>query len=655
MSNNSSNTTVTGGGTNAAQRDLQRARVERGISYTAGYLEGQLEKWTNYASGWQPRWFVLDNGILSYYTSPHSRDCRAQIDMRGARVEPDGSGGASGGGTGSSIAPVEDPEGREIRIKTASRTIYMRAGSVGERQRWLLALHVAIERRRINHSAAKKESSSGGTAKGEGGGGGAATSSAPHSSVLEGGQSGIVGGIIGLNIAAGSSATIREVQQALETKYSEIERCRDSTVGEVRAVLDIYGHHLKKTPVVYENLRKHVVCFHTNTTQLLQAVECFSVVMQQQKAFWSDRIEKEKKRREVMEATHRVLVERHSELEKAQFNMEILTEKYEQLKDYNNSNLQGEGGDGANADGGSNNAGASKRNSWRKSLIELNRRSTFASSTADGVDLHPPEGFESEEDEDDEFFDAIAPTPEQERNIVALSALREALSKSACSPNERKAFESFEDSLLVRFIIARDYNIDKATDMFQKYVEWRKTFQPHKLDLRALSSEHQKGSVYFHRFDKNMQPCVVLHIAKNVPENTDKDIFLKLIVYYVERAIKLSPMEANGRFTLLVDFKGLSLSNNDLGSTKDLFALLASYYPERLGSCFLVEAPWVFNAVWYAIKNVLPPKTVQKISFIKKKTNLLKFFEPENLQQCFGGKSAYTFKWDKDTPCEGLV
>ncbi|XP_033862501.3 pleckstrin homology domain-containing family A member 3-like isoform X3 [Acipenser ruthenus] len=32
-------------------------------------MEGVLYKWTNYITGWQPRWFALDNGILSYYDS----------------------------------------------------------------------------------------------------------------------------------------------------------------------------------------------------------------------------------------------------------------------------------------------------------------------------------------------------------------------------------------------------------------------------------------------------------------------------------------------------------------------------------------------------------------------------------------------------------
>ncbi|XP_053153072.1 pleckstrin homology domain-containing family A member 3-like isoform X4 [Hemicordylus capensis] len=39
------------------------------VSETVLVMEGALLKWTNYLSGWQPRYFVLENGILSYYDS----------------------------------------------------------------------------------------------------------------------------------------------------------------------------------------------------------------------------------------------------------------------------------------------------------------------------------------------------------------------------------------------------------------------------------------------------------------------------------------------------------------------------------------------------------------------------------------------------------
>ena len=33
----------------------------------SGEISGMLLKWVNCAKGWQPRWFVLQDGVLSYY------------------------------------------------------------------------------------------------------------------------------------------------------------------------------------------------------------------------------------------------------------------------------------------------------------------------------------------------------------------------------------------------------------------------------------------------------------------------------------------------------------------------------------------------------------------------------------------------------------
>ncbi|KAK9759824.1 hypothetical protein K7432_016760, partial [Basidiobolus ranarum] len=51
-------------------------------------LAGFLQKWTNYASGYKARWFVLENGILSYYMNQtQTRDtCRGTINIRFANI-----------------------------------------------------------------------------------------------------------------------------------------------------------------------------------------------------------------------------------------------------------------------------------------------------------------------------------------------------------------------------------------------------------------------------------------------------------------------------------------------------------------------------------------------------------------------------------------
>lgn len=52
-------------------------------------MHGTLSKWTNYIHGWQSRYFVLKNGILSYFKSEGetSIGCRGAISMDKAIVQ----------------------------------------------------------------------------------------------------------------------------------------------------------------------------------------------------------------------------------------------------------------------------------------------------------------------------------------------------------------------------------------------------------------------------------------------------------------------------------------------------------------------------------------------------------------------------------------
>ncbi|XP_068749681.1 oxysterol-binding protein 1-like isoform X2 [Montipora capricornis] len=90
------------------------------------HFRGWLLKWTNYIKGYQKRWFVLSNGLLSYYRSQAemAHTCRGTINLAGAFIDSEDSCSfvISNGGT---------------------QVFYMRANSEVERQRWVTALELA--------------------------------------------------------------------------------------------------------------------------------------------------------------------------------------------------------------------------------------------------------------------------------------------------------------------------------------------------------------------------------------------------------------------------------------------------------------------------------------------------------------------------------
>ncbi|XP_006636537.1 pleckstrin homology domain-containing family A member 3 isoform X2 [Lepisosteus oculatus] len=88
-------------------------------------MEGILYKWTNYITGWQPRWFVLDNGILSYYDSQDDvcKGSKGSIKMSVCEIK---------------VHPTDNT--RLELIIPGEQHFYVKAVNAAERQRWLVAL-----------------------------------------------------------------------------------------------------------------------------------------------------------------------------------------------------------------------------------------------------------------------------------------------------------------------------------------------------------------------------------------------------------------------------------------------------------------------------------------------------------------------------------
>ncbi|KAM4795253.1 pleckstrin homology domain-containing family A member 3-like [Rhinophrynus dorsalis] len=88
-------------------------------------MEGSLLKWTNYLSGWQPRYFVLDRGILSYYDSLEDVGKGSKGSIKMAVCE---------------IRVNHSDSSRMDLIIPREQCFYLRAESAAERQSWLVAL-----------------------------------------------------------------------------------------------------------------------------------------------------------------------------------------------------------------------------------------------------------------------------------------------------------------------------------------------------------------------------------------------------------------------------------------------------------------------------------------------------------------------------------
>ncbi|XP_020493033.2 pleckstrin homology domain-containing family A member 8 isoform X1 [Labrus bergylta] len=105
-------------------------------------MEGTLYKWTNYISGWQPRWFVLDGGTLSYYDSQEDawKGCKGSIKISVCEIQ------------------VHSSDSTRVDLTIpGEQYFYLRAINAAERQKWLVALGTAKACLTDNRTKREKE------------------------------------------------------------------------------------------------------------------------------------------------------------------------------------------------------------------------------------------------------------------------------------------------------------------------------------------------------------------------------------------------------------------------------------------------------------------------------------------------------------------
>lgn len=95
-----------------------------------------------------------------------------------------------------------------------------------------------------------------------------------------------------------------------------------------------------------------------------------------------------------------------------------------------------------------------------------------------------------------------------------------------------------------------------------------------------------------------------------------------------------------------------SLANMDYTPVKFMIKCFEANYPESLGTVLVYKAPWVFNAVWTAIRGWLDPVVAGKVSFVKNVDELQKFVPKDQIPKELGGDEAWEYKYPEPVPGE---
>ncbi|KAK9818152.1 hypothetical protein WJX72_007873 [[Myrmecia] bisecta] len=168
------------------------------------------------------------------------------------------------------------------------------------------------------------------------------------------------------------------------------------------------------------------------------------------------------------------------------------------------------------------------------------------------------------------------------------------------------------DSTLVRYLRARNWDLNKAIKMLKATIEWRLTYKPHEITWAEVKHEASTGK-QFRMQARDRDGRVVLVMRPRCQNSTDYVAGIRMLVYHLEASSQAADREGVGKMTWLIDFEGYTMANAPpLKVAMQTASILQNHFPERLGLSVYYHAPRLFNLMWKAVRPFIDAVTLRK-------------------------------------------
>lgn len=245
---------------------------------------------------------------------------------------------------------------------------------------------------------------------------------------------------------------------------------------------------------------------------------------------------------------------------------------------------------------------------------------------------------------------------------------------------------SLSDHDCLRFLRAKEGDVQKSVDMVKAWNEWRHSLQA------SINSEILKYSANIilscqasdllwnhphshllpcrhHGFDKAGRPVFWIQLGfiisefKEIRKYFTNDQLIHYIVWNQEAMLLRQEYSSRNRLrrvaqsVIIADMSYLPMSSfmdkDALSLTRHLIYVSQRYYPETLHKLLMVNIPWHFSAAFKLFSPLIRPRTLGKICVARGKeesTSLLqKYLKESDIPPSYGG-TCQVDMWDSSVP-----
>lgn len=280
---------------------------------------------------------------------------------------------------------------------------------------------------------------------------------------------------------------------------------------------------------------------------------------------------------------------------------------------------------------------------------------------------------------EDAANEAMTPTPvhDQGQNSVVdpvLEAFKVKLASDGLyqPPSHHCTQASHDDTTLMRFLRARQYDLASAQKQFADTEAWRKRHDVDNLYKDFNADEMESARRFYPRWtgrrDKRGLPVYVFRLAsldsslrKELDALSSERRYQRIIVLH-EMMTRFSlplcnhlphePPTPVSSVTTIVDLENVSLSAMWAlrSHLQQASTMGTAHYPETLDTTVIVNSPAFFPTVWSWIKGWFDEGTRRKIHVLGKNPGdfLRQLIATEDLPAVYGGELPWVFE---DEPC----